>query len=332
MKKMKYYENDKNELVWQVALKNFVNANHNQFVSQNDKLISIFSIGEHNKFEGPDFKNACIQINENMIIGDIEFHKKTSDWISHNHSADPNYNNVALHIVFEEDKFFRTNFETILINRKQLEPYQNIKKQTIEELGNYECKCLSILRLLIKTKNISKLLKINSIDNVFFNILTDFLIRYSNFRTRHFNPEIDLNRIFSLLQNSYMYKCVCNNRYEYLLDVNILFKDFIEETNLGGINKHLKQEILTNVILPIAFCIATKSVKKQLLLWYRSAKTRSKYGILKRIYPNAEQKYIWQQQGMLEYHKNKYQLFRFYDSSDINSSDVEYFLCLFDAV
>jgi len=329
-RKTNNYKNDKNEVVWQIALKNFIDENHNQFVSQNGKQISIFSIGEHNKFEGPDFKNACIQMNENMIIGDIEFHKKTSDWIKHNHSADPNYNNVILHIVFQEDKFFRSNFETILLNRKQLEPYQN-KKQNLEELENDECKYLSILRLLMKTKNVSNLLKIDSIDNVFFALLTDFLIRYSNFRTRHFNSEIDLSRIFSLLQNSYLYNCICKKRHQYLLDINVLFKEFIEETNLGDINRHLKQEILTNVILPIAFSVATDSIKVQLLLWYRSAKTRTKYGILKRFYPNVEQKYIWQQQGMLEHHKNSYQL-QLPNDSNINTYDIEYYLYLFDAL
>ena len=331
MKKAESDKNDKNELVWQTALKNFVNANNNLFVSQNGKRISIFSVGEHNNFEGPDFKNACIQINENMVIGDIEFHKKSSDWINHNHSIDPNYNNVALHVVLEEDKFFRNNFETILLNRKQLQQYQNIKNLNTKEIENDECKYLSILRLLAKTQNVSILLKVNSLDNVFFNTLTNFLIRYSNFRTRHFNSEIDLSRIFSLLQNSYLYKCVCSKNYEYLLDVNILFKEFIEETNLGGINKHFKQEILTNVILPIIFCIASTSLKMQLLLWYRSAKTRSKYGILSRIYPNVEQKYIWQQQGMLEHYKNTYQL-QFANINNIKARDIEYFLYLFDAM
>ena len=91
-------------------------------------------------------------------------------------------------------------------------------------------------------------------------------------------------------------------------DINRMFKEFIEETNLGGISKHLKQEILTNVVLPIAFCIVADSAKEQLLLWYCSAKTRSKYGILNRFYPSSEQKYIWQQQGMLEHYKNNYVL------------------------
>ena len=282
---------DKNEFEWQIAFKNFVNVNNN-FVSQNGKSLSILSVGEHNKFEGPDFNNACIQINGNIIIGDIEFHKKASDWTNHNHSADPNYNNVILHITFEEDKFFNSNFETIILDRKQLEPYHKIKIKNVEKLANEDCKYLSMSRLLIKIKSASKQLKSNSVDDVFFSMLTDFLIRYSNFRTRCFNSEIDLTRTFSLLQNSHLYRYLCKSK-KSLLDINTLFKEFIEDANLGNISKHLKQEILTNVILPIVFCIASSSIKTQLLLWYYTAKTRSKYGILKRNYPNLEQKYIW---------------------------------------
>ncbi len=32
-------------------------------------------------------------------VGDIEFHIRTSDWVTHKHSIDPRYNNVMLHVV-----------------------------------------------------------------------------------------------------------------------------------------------------------------------------------------------------------------------------------------
>jgi hypothetical protein len=312
---------DKKEAMWQVAFKNFVNTEHREFVSQDSIKVSILSIGEHNKFEGPDFRNACIRINGNVTIGDIEFHKKSSDWLKHNHSTDPNYNNVLLHIVFEEDSFFQNRFKTIVLNREVLKPYYNIKTDNVDTIANEDCKYLSILRLLRKTENANNLLKINSIDNVLFSMLTDFLIRYSGFRTRYFNQEIDLARIFSLLQNSLIYTWLCKkNKNKFNIDV--LFKEFVEETNLGDITKHLKQEILINVILPIAFCITSTSIKTQLLLWYHSAKTRSKYGILKRVYPFSEQKYIWQQQGMLEYHNKNYN-FQFSSFFNTNFSNTE---------
>ena len=319
---------DKNELVWQVAFKNYVNDNHKNFTSQNGKQVLILSTGEHNKFEGPDFKNSCIQMNNEIIICDIEFHKRASDWINHNHFENPNYNNVLLHIVLEEDKYFCANFETILLNREQLIPYQNTN--THDELTNEECKYLSTLRLLTKTKHSSNLLQNNSIDNVLFEMLNDFLLKYVSFKTRGFNKEIDLSRIFSLLQNTYLYSCICKKNNK-LTDINIIFKEFIEETNLGNISKHLKQEILTNVILPIAFCVVNDIVKSQLLQWYRSAKTRSVYGILNRIFSNCEQKYIWQQQGMLEYYKNNYTLRHSNDTNYFDmETDIDHTIKLFD--
>jgi hypothetical protein len=71
---------DIHERKWQVAFKNFVKNNNGPFKTQSKKNINILSLGTHNNFEGgPDFHNACIQIDGQLVVGDIEFHKKSSN-------------------------------------------------------------------------------------------------------------------------------------------------------------------------------------------------------------------------------------------------------------
>lgn len=66
-------------------------------------VISIQDPGTHNLLSGPDFFNAKIRINDQLWAGNVEIHIKSSDWYRHNHEKDTNYNNVILHVVWEDD-------------------------------------------------------------------------------------------------------------------------------------------------------------------------------------------------------------------------------------
>lgn len=65
--------------------------------------VEIIQFGTWNKDAGPDFLNAKIKINGLVLVGNIELHVRTSDWIFHNHSQDPNYQNIILHVVFQHN-------------------------------------------------------------------------------------------------------------------------------------------------------------------------------------------------------------------------------------
>lgn len=69
----------------------------------------IIDTGIHNFDSGPDFFNAKIKIGDTIWAGNVEIHIKSSDWEKHNHSRDLSYNNVILHIVYNDDKPVQTS-------------------------------------------------------------------------------------------------------------------------------------------------------------------------------------------------------------------------------
>ena len=74
-----------------------------EFVLLNGGILRVLSPGTWNRMPGPDFHNAKLELNGKTLHGDIEIHRKTSDWISHGHGGDPMYEHVILHVVRQDD-------------------------------------------------------------------------------------------------------------------------------------------------------------------------------------------------------------------------------------
>lgn len=66
--------------------------------------LDILSPGEWNRHSGPDFFNARIRMDGALWAGNVELHVHASEWDAHGHSSDPAYDNVLLHVVYEEDR------------------------------------------------------------------------------------------------------------------------------------------------------------------------------------------------------------------------------------
>ncbi len=69
----------------------------------NNESVVISEVGLHNHLAGPDFFNAKVTINEQLWAGNVEIHRNSSDWYAHQHEQDANYNNVILHVVWQDD-------------------------------------------------------------------------------------------------------------------------------------------------------------------------------------------------------------------------------------
>ena len=69
-----------------------------EFRDNLDRKIAIIHPGTWNKSAGPDFLNATISIDGDVIKGDIELDPNAEDWERHGHGANPNFNRVCLHV------------------------------------------------------------------------------------------------------------------------------------------------------------------------------------------------------------------------------------------
>lgn len=69
----------------------------------NGKQLQVLVVGEHNTNSGPDFFNSKLIIDDQIWVGTVELHLKSSDWYVHQHQNDMAYQNVILHVVWEDD-------------------------------------------------------------------------------------------------------------------------------------------------------------------------------------------------------------------------------------
>ncbi|MDR2512290.1 MAG: DUF2851 family protein [Puniceicoccales bacterium] len=55
--------------------------------------------GRWNSHEGPDFIGALLEVDGELMQGDVEVHFYGDDWTNHGHDTDPAFNNVVLHVL-----------------------------------------------------------------------------------------------------------------------------------------------------------------------------------------------------------------------------------------
>lgn len=69
-----------------------------------NERIEVLRIGIMNTDSGADFQDARLLIGGVEWAGSVEIHIKSSDWNLHEHQLDASYQNVILHLVWEDDK------------------------------------------------------------------------------------------------------------------------------------------------------------------------------------------------------------------------------------
>lgn len=86
------------QFIWQ-----FQYFNRGELRTTAGEIVEILNPGQFNTNQGPDFSDARIRIGKTLWVGSVELHIRTSDWGRHRHDKDSNYNNVILHVVWEDD-------------------------------------------------------------------------------------------------------------------------------------------------------------------------------------------------------------------------------------
>jgi hypothetical protein len=137
----------------------------NALKTSDGKTVRVFHPGFISVEGGPDFQGAIIQIgDEGPRSGDVEIDLRSSGWRAHGHEKNKSFQNVILHVVWDETKSnSKENVPAIL-------SFQNVLDAPLAELGllleneplrslpeNLRGKCCSPLRELEETQ-LTKLL------------------------------------------------------------------------------------------------------------------------------------------------------------------------------
>jgi hypothetical protein len=91
--------------VWQ-----YQQFNTHSLITTQGQALTILRVGKLNSHAGPDFYEAHLILDDIKWVGQVEIHLTTTDWVKHGHAGHLHYNNVILHVVYEETvKIFRTD-------------------------------------------------------------------------------------------------------------------------------------------------------------------------------------------------------------------------------
>ncbi len=150
--------------------------------------VEIVNTGFRNTNSGPDFLEAKVKIRGQLWAGHIEIHVKTSDWNRHGHQYDKAYQNVVLHVVYENDTTVNSipvlelkgHFDASLYGR--YEKFMAMQhwiacERHLEEVKEFTksiwLERMAIGRLEEKSRSVAKLLESNKFDweDTFYRLL-----------------------------------------------------------------------------------------------------------------------------------------------------------------
>jgi len=106
-----------------------------EVVTDEGRRLKVIYPGRTNRDVGPDFRNAVIAMGESEIVrGDVEIHIKSSDWYSHGHHHDPEYDHVILHVVL----WHNCKSPTLVQNGRSV-PIANLSEADLMSQGQLPC-------------------------------------------------------------------------------------------------------------------------------------------------------------------------------------------------
>lgn len=180
--------------------------------------LEILDFGKWNHDSGPDFLFAKMKTKDLVLVGNIEIHAKSSDWIFHNHSTDKAFGNIILHVVYQHDveieEFTKQNIPTLEL------------KDHIDEniLWKYES--------LLKENQFVPCEKIFEKDKIPFNFYEETLLKKLDQKSTEIDKSLKRNK------NNYEAVLFQNLAYAFGLKANAqIFKQMAESIDFLVVQK-----------------------------------------------------------------------------------------------
>jgi hypothetical protein len=175
------------------------------------ELVDVVATGYRNTDSGPDFLEARIQIGDKLWAGHVEIHVKTSDWNRHGHQNDKAYQNVILHVVYENDskvndiptlelkdhfdEMLFANYQRFISSKSWIPCEKNIIKVPVFTRLSWLDR-MAVERLESKSETVTKILETNQFD--WEDALYKLLMRYFGLKVN--------NEAFEYLSNILPFK------------------------------------------------------------------------------------------------------------------------------
>ena len=203
--------------------------------------VEVVATGYRNTDSGPDFLEAKIQIGDKLWAGHVEIHVKSSDWNRHGHQNDKAYQNVILHVVYENDiqvndiptlelkghfdESLFAQYQKLISSKNWIPCEKNIAQVPIFTRLSWLDR-MAVERLESKSETVSKLLETNQFD--WEDALYKLLMRYFGLKVN--------NEAFEYLANILPFKTLLKHA-DNLLQVEAMLMgcagfledDFTEE-------------------------------------------------------------------------------------------------------
>ncbi len=248
---------------------------HNKrlYTTKNEDLEIVFQ-GNHNFLTGPDFFSAKLKIANQLWAGNVEIHVKSSDWYTHGHEIDPNYDNVILHVVWEDD---------VAIFRKD-----NTEIPTLELKNYIASDILASYKKLFASENIK-----------FINCEND-IKKVDSFVMQHWKDRLFFER---LEQKSKIVEELLdkfNNDWEQVLFV-LLLKNFGSKVN--GVSFY---SLAINVDFSLVRKLSNNAFQLESLLFglvgllHGDEVADAYYQKLKKEYAYLKHKYVFEESGVVK--------------------------------
>ncbi len=274
--------------------------------TEDGQRMQVLAPGRINVHEGPDFLDVVLLIGSDVRVGCAEFHRRSSDWIAHNHEHDLLYEKVVLHIVFDDNVPVLMERPTLVLKAEEVAQHLAFVKEQSDGESMEDIHTYSLLRLLRTTAEHRALLQHRTAVQTFLRSSQLFLQRYIHKRRRPGATVIDLHSILQTLEYS------AHARFIGALEQRSLqgsVPEILERLQLLPIAQegaHLRLELIINCLLPCALAIAPDEARVNIFEWYWSAHASNEYAVLRRMFRTCPQTFLWQQQGMLEILREKH--------------------------
>lgn len=290
------------ERILQRAVQAILADPHRLWRCSNGDEVQIVAAGLVNVHDGPDFRDMAVLHNGTVYVGNGEFHRKASDWMTHDHQHDRRYASLLVHVVLADDAPVPDARWTIVLDPSDLWRGIRLHRErsaVTTELPVEELQHFALLRLLRTSAEAHVHIRRVGTTGAVQAMASAWLDRLG--RKRH--RPVDEHEIAALrvrVSGSAMGR-MAQEFTSIAIDDVLGALERAECERIAREGAAMRRELLVNVVLPVCVARAGNEQRIRLFQWYWSAKAVHPYGVLRRRFPQIAQDYVWQQQGMLEF-------------------------------